>query len=102
MADNDFRAYRSRDAVDRDDIDAHTPDSVRDPLAELARLIGQADPAGEEYDRGQTPALRYEEAAPVAPEQDWAAEEQYEDQPQYAEQGYEQSAEAHPALRDYP
>ncbi len=105
MADNDFRAYRSRDAVARDDIDAHAPDSVRDPLAELARLIGQADPASE-YDRNPghepEPALQYEEAAPVAPSQNWAADEADEDQPQYAEQGYEQPAEPHPALRDYP
>jgi SPOR domain len=105
MADNDFRAYRSRDAVARDDIDAHAPDSVRDPLAELARLIGQADPASE-YDRNPghepEPALQYEEAAPVAPSQNWVADETYEDQPQYAEQGYEQPAEPHPALPDYP
>src|SRR5579863_4987851 len=103
MADDNFRAYRSRNPGARDDIDAHAPDSVRDPLAELARLIGQADPAGE-YDRsaGHEPALQYEDAAPVAPGQNWAAEEGYADQPQYAEQGYEQPAEPHPALRDYP
>ena len=41
MADDNFRAYRSRNPGARDDIDAHAPDSVRDPLAELARLIGQ-------------------------------------------------------------
>ncbi len=93
MADNNFRTYRGRDGVARDDIDAHAPDSVRDPLAELARLIGQADPAGE-YDRspGPEPALQYEDAA----------NETYDEQPQYAEQGYEQPAEPHPALRDYP
>jgi hypothetical protein len=103
MAENDFRAYRSRDAAARDGIDAHTPDSVRDPLAELARLIGQADPASE-YDRsaGQEPALQYEDAAAVAPNRHGAADEVYEDQQQYAEQGYEQPAEPHPALRDYP
>src|SRR5262249_35018285 len=84
----------------RDDIDAHAPDSVRDPLAELARLIGQADPAGE-YDRNPRPgpAPQYEDAAP---NQNWAANETYDEQPRYAEQGYEQPAEPHPALRDYP
>lgn len=103
MADNNFRAYRSRDTAARDGIDAHAPDSVRDPLAELARLIGQADPA-EDYDRssGREPALQYEDAAPVAPSQNWAADETYDEQPQYAEQGYEQPAEPHPALREYP
>jgi SPOR domain len=99
MADNNFRAYRGRDGVARDEIDANAPDSVRDPLAELARLIGQADPAAE-YDR--EPALQYEDAAPVAPGQNWAAEETYQEPPQYAEQGYEQPADPHPALRDYP
>ena len=108
MADNNFRTYRSRDAAARDDIDAHAPDSVRDPLAELARLIGQADPAAE-YDRsqhdhstGHEPALQYEDAAPVAPGQNWVEEEVYEDEPQYAEQGDEQPVAPHPALRDYP
>jgi hypothetical protein len=99
MADNNFRTYRGRVGVARDDIDANAPDSVRDPLAELARLIGQADPAAE-YDR--EPALQYEDAAPVAPGQTWPAEETYQEQPQYAEQDYEQPADPHPALRDYP
>ena len=103
MADNNFRAYRSRDGVERDDIDAHVPDAVRDPLAELARLIGQADPDAE-YDRvsQHEPALQYQDAAPVAPGQDWAAGDGYDDQSQYSEQGYEHPAEPHPALRDYP
>jgi hypothetical protein len=106
MADKSFRAYRGRD-----DIDANSPDSVRDPLAELARLIGQNDTAGD-YRGGarREPVQQYEDdVAPVAPAQshgqDWAAEERYDDQHQYAEENYAepQSAEAHPALRDdYP
>jgi hypothetical protein len=106
MADKSFRAYRGRD-----DIDANSPDSVRDPLAELARLIGQNDTAGD-YRGGarREPVQQYEDdVAPVAPAQshgqDWAAEERYDDQHQYAEENYAepQSAEAYPALRDdYP
>src|ERR1700761_4140295 len=98
MADNNFRAYRSRDGVVGNDVDANVPDSVRDPLAELARLIGQSDPAAE-YDR--EPALQYDDAS-AASGQNWAAEEAYEPEPHYAEQGYEEAAEPHPALRDHP
>ena len=103
MADNDFRAYRSRDGAARDDIDGHVPDSVRDPLAELVRLIGQADPDAE-YDRvpQHGPALQYQDASSVGRGQDWAPDGGYDDQAQYADQGYEQPAEPHPALRDYP
>jgi len=102
MADSSFRANRGRD-----DIDANSPDSVRDPLAELARLIGQTDTAGDYRTSGRRePVQHYEEdVAPVAPAQEWAAEDRYDDQHQYAEESYAepQAAEAHPALRDdYP
>ena len=69
MADNIFRTQRNRDSVAREDIDP-----IGDPLAELARLIGQSDPRGE---------ARHERYAAGAPEDtadpglDWAAEESY-------------------------
>ncbi|MGA2944563.1 MAG: SPOR domain-containing protein [Xanthobacteraceae bacterium] len=102
MADNSFRANRGRD-----DIDANSPDSVRDPLAELARLIGQTDTAGDyRTSARREPVQHYEDdVAPVASAQEWAAEDRYDDQHQYAEESYAeaQAAEAHPALRDdYP
>jgi hypothetical protein len=109
MADNSFRAYRNRD-----DIDANSPDSVRDPLAELARLIGQTDTAGdyrtsarrEPVQQYEEPAQHYEDdVAAIAPDQQWAAEERYDDQHQYAEESDAEprAAEAYPALRDdYP
>ncbi len=102
MADNSFRANRGRN-----DIDANSPGSVRDPLAELARLIGQTDTAGDyRTSARREPAQRHEEdVAPVAPAQEWAAEDRYDDQQQYAEESYAepQAAEAYPALRDdYP
>jgi hypothetical protein len=102
MADNSFRANRGRD-----DIDANSPGSVRDPLAELARLIGQTDTAGDYRTSARGgPVQHYEEdVAPVAPAQEWAAEDRYDDQHQYAEESYAepQAAEAYPALRDdYP
>ena len=44
MADNIFRSYRSRDALARADADPAAREGACDPLAELARLIGQSDP----------------------------------------------------------
>jgi hypothetical protein len=99
MADNNFRAYRSRDTVARDEIDANAPDSVRDPLAELARLIGQADPVSE-FSRNarREPVQQYDDTAPAVPAQEWAAEEGHDEQNQYAEDSY-----APPPLDDaYP
>jgi hypothetical protein len=105
MADNNFRAYRSRDAVARDEIDANAPDSVRDPLAELARLIGQADPASD-FSRNarREPVQQYDDTAPAAPAQEWAAEEGDDEQNRYAEDSYTPPplADAYPPPRDYP
>ncbi len=44
MADNNFRAHRGRDPLVRDDDNSSGRDAAYNPLAELARLIGQADP----------------------------------------------------------
>jgi hypothetical protein len=49
MADNKFRDLRGRDPIAREDVDP-TADDARDPLAELARLIGQRDRV-DEFDR---------------------------------------------------
>ena len=74
MADNVFRSYRSRDSIAREDMDSAAGDDAGDPLAELARLIGQSDP------RGDARHERYAADAPddaAAPGLDWAAEESY-------------------------
>ena len=68
MADNNFRSYRGRDSLAPDDVNSPAREGAADPLAELARLIGQTDPHGE---RG-----RYEDAAPG---RDWPADD-YADQ----------------------
>ena len=73
MADNVFRSYRSRDSIAREDIDS-AGDDAGDPLAELARLIGQSDP------RSEARHERYAADAPddaAAPGLDWAADESY-------------------------
>jgi hypothetical protein len=45
MADNNFRASRGRDSAVGDDDNSPAREAAYDPLAELARLIGQAGPA---------------------------------------------------------
>jgi hypothetical protein len=63
MADNTFRSYRSHDPLAREQAGPRA--AASDPLAELARLIGQGDP----YAQG---AAHHDTAAPG-----WAAEESY-------------------------
>jgi len=84
MADSNFRSYRSRD-VARDDLDPMAPDAAVDPLAELARLIGQSDPYSESDQRD-----RYDHARSDAtdPGIEWRADEGYEQQPQAEDDRY--------------
>ena len=78
MVDNNFRGDRGRDPLAWD----NSPQAASDPLAELARLIGQSDPYAEN-DRHQDrhrdhDAGRSHDAAP-APGADWATEESYDE-----------------------
>jgi hypothetical protein len=102
MADNNFRTYRGRDAAAPDDIDPR--DALRDPLAELARLIGQGDPVSE-FDRNprREPALPADDVAPAAVEQNWPDDQGYAEPNQYAEDNdvQPQLADTYPAPRDY-
>ena len=66
MAESSFRSFR-RDPPPREN-EASQRDGLSDPLAELARLIGQ----GGGQDGGRQPAESYEEAAPAS-EFDWAS-----------------------------
>src|SRR5208282_1065748 len=101
MADNNFRAYRSRDAVAPEDADPVAREAVRDPLAELARLIGQSDPVGE-FGRNarQSSTDSFDDAAPAAG-LDWAADDGYAEPNQYAEDSYAQPRLADPSPRAY-
>src|SRR5580704_9273084 len=65
MADSSFRSYR-RDVPARDNEPAQR-DGLSDPLAELARLIGQRNEQG----GGQAPESYQDEPAPAS-EFDWA------------------------------
>ena len=95
MADNIFRSYRNRDYVAQDD--AAVRDASDDPLAELARLIGQREPArghggGANYDSAE--ALEHAAAGTGL---DWAADDGYEQQDQ---QGYAQQDQQGYAQQD--
>jgi hypothetical protein len=85
MADDDFRSYRSRDAMAP--RSAPTPSRLHsdDPLAELARLIGQGEPPGD-YDREARNGPSLDVPAEGV---DWAAEDRYADQSEPAEGNYD-------------
>ena len=60
MADN-VRSHRSRDALARAAFNSRrAPDASSDPLAELARLIGQSDPNAEGVRQDRYEADRYD------------------------------------------
>ncbi len=74
MADDNFRSYRSLEPLPRDEADRAAGDPG-DPLAELARLIGQTDPYAEAHRNEAYTSGRVDTAAPQESEQDWAADE---------------------------
>jgi hypothetical protein len=93
MADNDYRAYRSRDVGrdvrGRDDADVAARDTPYDPLEELARIIGQGGQSAE-YGRGARQNLNdsLADEAPAAPAAEWAADEAYAEPDAYEQQRY--------------
>ena len=109
MADSNFRPFRSRDSLAREDVDP-TSDAARDPLAELARIIGQSNRVNQfDRDPRHNAAQTLDEPLPAA-DRDWAADdgyaepdapEQYPDQ--YAEENYVQPRlpDPYPADRAY-
>jgi hypothetical protein len=103
MADSNFRPFRSRDSIAREDVDPMS-DAARDPLAELARIIGQSNRVND-FDRDPRDDQRHDprhnvvqtldEPLPAA-DRDWAADDGYAepDPPeQYSEQHPDQYAE---------
>jgi len=115
MADNNFRPFRSRDSLTREDVDP-TNEAARDPLAELARIIGQSNRVND-FDRDprnrdprHDAAETLHEPLPAIAERDWSADDGYAepDAPdqypdQYAEENDVQPRlpEPYPADRAY-
>jgi SPOR domain len=85
MADDNFRSYRSRDPLTRDQAAGIATDEG-DPLAELARLIGQSEPYadGRRADAHHPAPSRNE----VETDRDWAADAGYAEQHGHAEDHY--------------
>src|SRR5580704_4533073 len=100
MADNNFRPFRSRDTLAREDVNP-TSDAARDPLAELARIIGQSNRVNDfgrdpRHDPRRNVVETLDEPLPATTDRDWAADDGYAepDAPeQYAEQHPDQYAE---------
>jgi len=107
MADSNFRTFRSREPLAREDVDPMS-DAARDPLAELARIIGQSNRVNNfDRDPRRNVVETLDEPLPAA-DRDWPADDgyaepdapqQYSDQ--YAEENYVQPRlpEPHPADR---
>jgi hypothetical protein len=99
--DNTLRSYRSKDSYRRSANQADAPEPAfggSDPLAELARLIGQTDPFAETARRQPQPAAP--RAAPDDPG-DWRRHIQ---RPNYAEMREEPAFDSDPRYADprYP
>ncbi len=94
MADNNFRSYRSHDPLARPGDRAPASAQIADPLAELARLIGQTE-ATEPFGRGAAEPAAYAPEPAGAP--DWAADDRYaaarEPAPETYSDGYPEEAE---------
>jgi len=101
LADNTLRPYRGRQTPGPER--AGTTGGSNDPLAELARLIGQSDPYAERQHGGQTQRHADPAEEELPPGHEWAEEEEIE-QAYAAEGRYPERATLPPAgsLRDYP
>src|ERR1700733_2252213 len=89
MADNNFRSDRNRrDPLAHRSTAAPAREAVDDPLAELARLIGQSATMND--DRYSSPPRDY--AAPAG-NVDWAADDRYAEQSDVDQEAYDQRYE---------
>jgi SPOR domain len=85
MTDNNFRSNRSRDPLAQRSADAPARGPVDDPLAELARLIGQSGPVNDDR-YGSAPWRHY--AAPAG-NVDWAADDRYAEPSEFNQEPYD-------------
>ncbi len=87
MADNNLRSSRSRDPAARDEFGSSAREAAGDPLAELARLIGQGDPYGEGGRQERHSPAQSGDDMPASAV-DWAADEAYADEHDRADDRY--------------
>ena len=87
MADDNFRSYRSRDTAAPRRAGASDPWQSDDPLAELARLIGQSEPPdSDRRGAGRGSAAGFDQPADSF---DWSADDRYAGQSEPAEENYD-------------
>ena len=99
MADDNFRSYRNRDPLARTEAE-RIASEAGDPLAELARLIGQTDPYAE---GGRTDAYSQARLGDEAEaDRNWAADEGYAEQHDHAEDRYAPPPPPPPPSASYP
>jgi hypothetical protein len=79
MVEDNFRTSRRRDPVAPGSADSPAPGPLDDPLAELARLIGQSEPM-DDFSRDARRASAYSNAE-TEPATDWAADGNRYDEP---------------------
>jgi SPOR domain len=100
MADDSFRSYRSRDALARDDGIPPALDGAGDPLAELARLIGQSDPYADRQHDTYGPEQSVDDS--VGAGVDWAADDGYATHTDRADDRYAPPPPPPPLAPSYP
>jgi len=97
MADDNFRSYRNRDPAAPRRAGASDPWQSDDPLAELARLIGQIEPPNSDRrEAGRGSAAGF---AQPAESFDWSADDRYADQNEPAEENYDARSDERPEAR---
>jgi hypothetical protein len=101
MADNNFRPYRDRGSAAGDDAAQVERQGSSDPLAELARLIGQADPYVERSGR-ETHSPGQSQGEAEGSGLDWAADDGYDEQRDRAEGRYGSAATPPQSVASHP
>jgi hypothetical protein len=99
MADSNFRSYRSHDPLAHGRDVAPARGQAEDPLAELARLIGQSDPRN---DFAHDTVVGAGPAPDDPAAQDWAADDRYAEPNEPAPEQYDERYDPPRLPEPYP